>query len=203
MNHSDYQEESMLKIFQNAMNLLCHDIISPLNSIMLYMNSEPLAQKSKTMINDNINKILSSINITRYCYCLENHQYKINITQILKDWNDLFPELVINFDKKISEIEDFITQIIFHILLFIHESVDLKSYKNRVFIKNETNNKILISFESKLEDSILSEMQKLISNNLEESDINPMNASLYFFQYLLNKNQFKINLVENMIEIEY
>ena len=190
----------MLKIFQNILNMICHDIINPVNSIMLYISSFNNIQ-SPEIINDRLNQIINCVNSARYSYCMMNNQYKLEISQIKCDWKKIFDQFDVSFDEKITELDDFLVQIIFCLLIFVQESINSQNH-NEVCVSHSSS-QINLSFKKKLNEVIMSKMRALISEDILQSEINPMNASLHFFQYLIKKNNMKILLTEDEFVIQY
>ena len=133
---TDNSDDFMLKIFQNILNMICHDIINPVNSIMLYISSFNNIQ-SPEIINDRLNQIINCVNSARYSYCMMNNQYKLEISQIKCDWKKIFDQFDVSFDEKITELDDFLVQIIFCLLIFVQESINSQNH-NEVCVSHSS-----------------------------------------------------------------
>ena len=205
MNIVSDSDGFILKIFQNAINMLCHDIANPVNSIMLCASSFHGNQKNSqlfSIIDDSSKNIIHCLNIARYSYCMTNNEYSIGISQIIQDWSKVFHVFEIHFDKNIKELKDFLAQIIFHILIFIQEFIDSKTFNSKIFISH-VDGQAHIIFEKKLNEVIFSQTNNLIFENLSKVDINPMNVNVHFLQYLIRKNGVKISFDEKGLIIRY
>jgi hypothetical protein len=195
-NSDDY----ILKIFQNALNMFCHDIINPVNSIMICASS-PNNSKSFEIIDDCSKKIIQCVNSIRYLYCMTNNEYKIDISQIIRDWKNIFNLFELNFDENIKSLDDFILQIIFHIMTFMQELSNFK--KEQKILISQIQSQIKISFEDKFNEIIIEDFKDIIFKDVSKLDLNPMNVNIHFFQYLIKKNNIKIIFNEDEILIHY
>jgi hypothetical protein len=184
-------DDYIVKIFQNAINMFCHDIINPVNSMMLCASTPTHeSQNDWKMIDDCASKIVDCINIARYSYCMANREYKLDMTRIKHDWKKIFHKFEVIFDENINELEDFVAQIIFHLLSFIQESIDDRKHQ-KIFVFY-TNSQIKFVFEEKLNEAIINQVRNLISEDVLKVEINPMSVNMHLFQYLLRKNNVKI-----------
>ncbi len=175
--------EYISRIFQNIINSLCHDIINPLNSIMI-CNDIGKNEEIKTIIHDCTLKILNCINIGRYLYGLGGTDFGIPISQIANDWRKIFLHFDILFDKKIDLINQNIITVCCHILYFLHDFFDSKE---KITIENDTNSMKII-FEKNFNEKLLNEIQFLITAPQQDEEITPINCQIHFLHYVLWKN---------------
>ena len=193
--------EYILKIFQNIISVLCHDIINPVNSILICNDPAiPKNDKITIIINDSINKILNFINVARYLYSLESNDVMIPISQINHDWRKILIHFELNFDEKIGELPQNLIQILFHVLHFAHDFFDSRE---RVVIMNGKN-QLQIIFDNEFEDGLRDEMNLLIDGVPTSEAVTHVNCHIHFFHFIIEKNNMKIFFnSKNQIKINF
>lgn len=218
MNNRNFDQfNDMLK---NIINRICHDIISPLTTIingseLIKDRIELLGQNVKNdkqlslhklidIINNSSSQIHNQINLFRYLYSSAKKPYKISIIQFIDNIQGFLNEYNIKlvFGDQIEEINNLLLQFISHIIFLFIDFFGEKSDVRIKLIKDK--NSLIINFHiNNKEQNNDSEIIKIISElkepiKIEFEEINPINVNQYFFQNLLS--QSKVNLAYKILD---
>lgn len=209
MNNKNFEESN--DILRNIINRICHDIISPLTTIMngielirsriettgqnIKNNKQISVNKLLDIVNNSTNQINNQINLFRYLYSPSKKPYNVSTMQFIENLQGFLNEynLQLIFADHLEEINNFLLQCVTHtIFLFINFFAE-----NSVVLIKLIKDKGLLMINFKInheEHNHDSDIIKIINElkdpmNVENEEANPINVNQYFFHNLLLQNK--------------